>query len=124
MFIVAHTNGTIIVYDTEREDAAFTPEVPYKRSHPQPPLNTSTGTEPPPPVSQSGSSSSSIPSEDASSGTREEWNPLESIFVSHNSTLNHNHHAKGNKPDRERVHKNPVSHWRVSKRSILGECSL
>ena len=114
VFVVSHEDGTIIVYDKERDDGTFTVQQPFKRTSP-----------PAPPVSQSGSSSSSIPSEgDASS--REEWDPLESIFVtvpkwhpvSSHSALNMNR----GKSEKERTAKNPVSHWKVAKRSTLGEC--
>ena len=146
MFAAAHTDGTIIVYDTEREDAAFTPEAPYKRTAPHVPVSSGTGPDSgsgsgaglgpdsnpnptsipasgsAPQVGQSGSSSSSIPSEDSSSA-KEPWDPLESIFVSRTPTPAPGHaYARGGKPERERTHKNPVSHWRVAKRSILGEC--
>ncbi|KAI5116686.1 hypothetical protein M0805_007507 [Coniferiporia weirii] len=103
-FVVSHADGTIIVYDKEREDGSFTAQAPFKRSTA-------------PPVSQSGSSSSSIPSEDANS--REEWNPLESIFVTVPKWHPVGVHSNRGRSEKERTAKNPVSHWRVSKRSVL-----
>lgn len=109
VFVVSHSDGTIIVYDKEREDGAFTAQEPFKRSTV-------------PPVSQSGSSSSSIPSEDTNS--REEWNPLESIFVTVPNWHPIGTHANRGRSDKERTAKNPVSHWRVSKRGVLGAYML
>ncbi|EJD02273.1 WD40 repeat-like protein [Fomitiporia mediterranea MF3/22] len=106
VFVASHADGTIIVYDKEREDGTFTPQQPFKR-------HTA------PPVSQSGSSSSSIPSDDASS--REEWDPLESIFVTTPKWLPVTSHTGLNRgrSEKERTAKNPVSHWRVSKRAVV-----
>ncbi|THH12019.1 hypothetical protein EW145_g268 [Phellinidium pouzarii] len=104
VFVVSHADGTIIVYDKEREDGAFTAQEPFNRSTA-------------PPVSQSGSSSSSIPSEDANS--REEWNPLESIFVTVPNWHPVGTHPNRGRSDKERTARNPVSHWRVSKRGVL-----
>ncbi|KAH8116994.1 WD40 repeat-like protein [Phellopilus nigrolimitatus] len=106
VFVVSHADGTIIVYDKEREDGAFTAQKPFKRSTA-------------PPVSQSESSSSSFPSDDASS--REEWDPLESIFVTPpkwHPVATHSNHSRG-RSDKDKTAKNPVSHWRVSRRGVL-----
>lgn len=111
VFVVSHADGTIIVYDKEREDGAFTAQKPFKRSTA-------------PPVSQSESSSSSFPSDDASS--REEWDPLESIFVTPpkwHPVATHSNHNRG-RSDKDKTAKNPVSHWRVSRRGVLGGCYI
>ena len=102
LFLVSHADGTIIVYDKEREDGAFTPHEPGT----SPPMMTS-------PLDGSSSSSSQA-----------EWNPLDSIFVTmppwHPVTVG-GPVPLGAKPEKEKTAKNPVSHWRVSRRSIVGE---
>ena len=98
---MSHADGTIIVYDKEREDGAFTPQEP--------------GTSPP---------SVSPLDNSSSSDSQGEWNPLDSIFVTmppwHPVTIG-GPGSIGAKPDKEKTAKNPVSHWRVSRRSIVGE---
>ena len=110
LFVVSHADGTIIMYDKDREDEHFTPRDPNQRSQTQS-------------YSATGTSDSSSPSESSAGG---EWDPLESIFVTtpkwHPSTAhaNHNIHNRA-RSDKDRVAKNPVGHWRVSKRGIVGE---
>lgn len=98
LFIVSHADGTIIVYDKEREDGAFTPQDP------------------------------DAPNADASSGSddgssQKEWDPMDNIFV----TLPPWHPVTSGvtpptgKGDKEKAAKNPVSHWRVSRRSVVGK---
>ncbi len=101
LFLVSHADGTIIIYDKEREDGAFTPQEP--------------GACPPSVSPLDGSSSSD---------SQGEWNPLDSIFVTmppwHPVTMG-GLVPVGAKPEKEKAAKNPVSHWRVSRRSIVGE---
>ncbi|KAJ7583068.1 catabolite repression protein creC [Mycena floridula] len=55
---------------------------------------------------------------DSEDGTsQKEWDPLENIFV----TMPPWHPVAGapGKPDKDKAIKNPVSHWRVSRRSII-----
>ncbi|KAG5638975.1 hypothetical protein H0H81_008195 [Sphagnurus paluster] len=93
-----HRNGTIIVYDKERDDGVFVPQDPVGKS-----------------LDSNGTSTS----ED---GSQKEWDPTDSIFVtmppwhpvSSGGGLSNN-----GKPDKEKTAKNPVSHWRVSRRSIV-----
>jgi catabolite repression protein CreC len=92
LFLVAHADGTILVYDKEREDfTSFTPSEP---------------------VGEDGG----------------EWDPNLSIYI----TMPPWHPAAGTnatgvadekeRKEREKEKaKNPVSHWRVAKRSIVGE---
>ncbi|PCH37890.1 WD40 repeat-like protein [Wolfiporia cocos MD-104 SS10] len=95
LFLVAHADGSIVVYDKEREDGAFVPQEP-------------------------GTSNSSSDGNSASS--RGDWDPLDSIFVTMppwhpvaaGSAL-----SGASKPDKEKAAKNPVSHWKVSRRSIV-----
>ena len=100
LFLVSHADGTIIIYDKEREDGSFIPHEPGSSPLPVFPLD-------------GGSSNSS----------QGEWNPLDSIFVTmppwHPVTTG-GPVPPGAKQDKEKAAKNPVSHWRVSRRSIVG----
>ncbi|KAF8891256.1 catabolite repression protein creC [Infundibulicybe gibba] len=84
LFLVSHADGTIIVYDIERDDGTFTPQDPV-------------GT----PIDTEGSLSPNPPS------SNQDWDPMDNIFV----TMPPWHP--------EKTAKNPVSHWRVSRRSIV-----
>lgn len=96
LFLVSHADGTIIVYDKEREDGAFTPNDPNA-----PPSDVLDSLQP---------------------STAKEWNPLDRIFVTmppwHPVTVGANT-LSGAKPEKEKTAKNPVSHWRVSKKVII-----
>ena len=98
---MAHADGTVIVYDRDREDGAFVPQEPT-------PSSASAST------SANGSGS-------LSNSSQGEWNPLDSIFV----TLPPWHPVSvangAGKSDRDKSAKNPVSHWRVSKRNVVGQ---
>lgn len=100
LFLVSHADGTIIVYDREREDGTFVPQDPVSAV--------------PPPFDGPGSSEES---------SQKEWDPLDNIFVTmppwHPVTSGAGLGA--GKPDKEKAVKNPVSHWRVSRRSVVGE---
>ncbi|KAI8989784.1 WD40 repeat-like protein [Trametes punicea] len=99
LFLVSHDDGTIVVYDKEREDGAFIPHEP--------------GGSPPNVFPLDGTSSTS---------SQGEWNPLDSIYVTmppwHPVTAG-GPVPPGVKPEKEKTAKNPVSHWRVSRRSIV-----
>lgn len=94
LFLVSHADGSILVYDKEREDGAFIPHEPTF----------------PPPFPPSDNSQPTVPAG--------EWNPLDTIFVTmppwHPSTMS------GVKGEKEKTAKNPVSHWKVSRRSVVG----
>ena len=108
LFLVSHADGTIVVYDKEREDGAFTAPGPS----PQPSGGGS---------HSEGGSSSSIPSDDTNS--HGEWNPMENIYVTMprwHPITSHHQATNGSKAEKEKTTKNPVSHWRVSKKSIIG----
>lgn len=100
LFLVSHTDGTIIAYDNQREDGSFTPQAPTNPLLPDKDANSS--------------------SED---GSNKEWDPLESIFVTmppwHPVASVGNMSSNG-KPEKEKAVKNPVSHWRVSRKSVVG----
>ncbi|THH29578.1 hypothetical protein EUX98_g4601 [Antrodiella citrinella] len=100
LFLVSHADGTIIVYDKEREDGTFTP---------QDPSGASPAFMPPPENGYSQESPSA------------EWNPLDNILVTmppwHPVTVGSMN--GGGKADKDKVAKNPVSHWRVSRKSII-----
>lgn len=107
---MSHADGTIIVYDREREDGTFTPQDPTSTAFPA--------------AAPSATGASALPS---SAGTstppgsgRIEWNPLHNIFV----TMPPWHPVIGGgngKTEKDKTVKNPVSHWRVSRRSVVGE---
>ncbi|KZT09604.1 WD40 repeat-like protein [Laetiporus sulphureus 93-53] len=100
LLLVSHANGAIIVYDKEREDGTFCPQEPGPSS--RSPGSPGDGT---PPTSLPG-----------------EWDPFDSIFVTmppwHPVTAGVGL-SGGGKPDKDKTAKNPVSHWRVSRRSIV-----
>ena len=88
LFLASHADGTIIVYDKDRDDGAFTPGAP---------------------------------------DAEEEWNPLDSMFV----TMPPWHPVgaassggEGKKEKADKAPRNPVSHWKVSKRAIVGACAF
>lgn len=82
------------MYDKEREDGSFTPQDPVRATTDSP-----------------------------SDGQRspKEWDPIDSIFV----TMPPWHPVSGTgvgAPGKvEKVAKNPVSHWRVSRRAVVGK---
>ncbi|KAJ7074171.1 catabolite repression protein creC [Mycena amicta] len=92
LFLVAHADGTIIVYDKDREDGSFTPQDPSRAT------------------------TELLPD---GQRTSKEWDPIDSIFV----TMPPWHPvSSGTGPvvsKVDKVPKNPVSHWRVSRRSVV-----
>ncbi|TFK30213.1 WD40 repeat-like protein [Coprinopsis marcescibilis] len=96
LFLVSHADGTVVIYDKEREDGAFAPHDPFA---------------PPPEINGSNS-------EDG--GSQKEWDPRDNIFVSmppwhpgsSGGTLN-------GQNSKDKTAKNPVSHWRVCSRSVV-----
>ncbi|KAK0497094.1 hypothetical protein EDD18DRAFT_1319942 [Armillaria luteobubalina] len=99
LFLASHADGTIVVYDRERDDGTFKPQEP---------------------IAQSGSSGSgSLPSSDDST-SQKDWDPMDNIFV----TIPPWHPVTGgaglkNEREREKAVKNPVSHWKVSRKSVV-----
>ncbi|KAG9013240.1 hypothetical protein FRB90_006110 [Tulasnella sp. 427] len=135
LFLVSHANGTIVVYDKEREDdTSFQPSTP-----PTGPFTSSSNSSGAPPspsvVPEGGEGHSAHPSSfSATSHTQQStaadvvagWNSLEDIWVTRP--------GGGGADDRERdattekekeremiaaATKNPVSHWRVSRKSVV-----
>jgi catabolite repression protein CreC len=106
LFLASHADGTIIIYDKEREDGVFTPQDPKSPSLSSAPTSGS------PPTPQSVSSPT-------------EWNALDNMFVTvppwHPVTGGL---GNGGRLDKEKTAKNPVSHWRVSRRSVVGQCHV
>ncbi|KAI0929209.1 hypothetical protein AcW1_006215 [Taiwanofungus camphoratus] len=100
LFLVSHADGSILVYDKEREDGAFIPQEPGASSTP-----ATSSVDGSPPGPRTG-----------------EWNPLDSIFVTmppwHPVTVSGSL-SVGGKAEKEKTAKNPVSHWKVSRRSIV-----
>lgn len=101
LFLVSHADGTIVVYDTDRDDGMFSVSMPTA------PLPT--------PIPPPGSSPSRGPPQ---SPLQKEWDPLTTIHVT--SPPWHPESAVGGKERADRsAAKNPVSHWRVSKRGVV-----
>lgn len=104
LFLVSHADGTIIIYDKEREDGVFTPQ------DPKAPSSVASSN------SENGGNSGDSP---VPAG---EWDPLDNMYV----TVPPWHPVtggglgNGGKTDKEKTVKNPVSHWRVSRRSVVG----
>ncbi|KAG7092811.1 hypothetical protein E1B28_009127 [Marasmius oreades] len=100
LFLVSHADGTIVVYDREREDGTFTPQDPG-------PFN--------PPA---GGDSNTTSSEDS-------WDHMENIFVTmppwHPVAASAVGSGGTSKSDKDKAAsvKNPVSHWRVSRRCVV-----
>jgi catabolite repression protein CreC len=122
LFLVSHVDGTIIVYDKERDDGIFTPQDPVQIPNHEPNDAAPPATQDNPPPVQQG-----------------EWDPLDKIFVTmppwHPVPSVGGNGGKGDREkekerEKDKVVKNPVSHWRVSRRSVVGErlfvyqCSL
>lgn len=96
LFLVSHADGTIVVYDKARDDGtAFSPRDPVTKS-----------------------SNASSSSEDVAD---KEWDPTDSIFVTLPPWHPVTSLAANGKSDKDKSAKNPLSHWRVSRRSIVGE---
>ncbi|KAF8964008.1 catabolite repression protein creC [Flammula alnicola] len=103
LFLVSHADGTIIVYDKEREDGTFTPQDP----------NT------PSPNDANGFLSPNT------EGTSQEWDPLDNMFVTmppwHPATATGGGISTAGKSDKEKAARNPVSHWRLSRQSVVAD---
>ncbi|KAG9318615.1 WD40 repeat-like protein [Chiua virens] len=95
LFLVSHADGTIIVYDKERDDGVFSVTAPTIQISP----------------------SNLKPTQNQSQPTGE-WDPLTIMYVAvppWHPEANVNGGAKADKG----VAKNPVSHWRLSKRAVV-----
>ncbi|PPQ77504.1 hypothetical protein CVT25_011301 [Psilocybe cyanescens] len=101
LFLVSHADGTIIVYDKEREDGAFTPQDPNLATNDMPSNYMTSPTD----------------------GITQEWDPVDNIFVTmppwHPVTSGGGALNAAGKSDKEKAAKNPVSHWRLSKQSVV-----
>ncbi|KAG6336319.1 hypothetical protein ID866_2768 [Astraeus odoratus] len=110
VWFVSHADGTILVYDKERDDGVFSVSIPGPAVPAPNSLYSNSG---PPPSGFSQTQSLSPPQGEA------EWNPLAKIFVTAPPW-----HPESNAGGKERTDKgaakNPVSHWRVSRRSVVG----
>jgi WD40 repeat protein len=100
LFLVSHADGTIIVYDKERDDGVFSVPVP----------TTQTLT---PSFPHSNSHSSQNQSQLAA-----EWDPLTTMYVTVPPWHPEANASGGIRVDKG-VAKNPVSHWRLSKRAVV-----
>ncbi|KAH0830697.1 WD40 repeat-like protein [Lanmaoa asiatica] len=103
LFLVSHADGTIIVYDKERDDGVFSVTAP----------TTEAST---PCFPQSNPHSSQNQSQPAA-----EWDPLTAMHVTVPPWHPEANASGGARVDKG-VAKNPVSHWRLSKRAVVGAC--
>jgi len=100
LFLASYADGTMVVYDRDREDGPFTPREPHGPESIPSPLPSPAGPR----------SNSSAGAANGYVGVQTtQWDPLYDMFVTPNQ-------LSGN----EKSPKNPVSHWRVSKKKILG----
>lgn len=99
LFLVSHADGTIIVYDKERDDGVFSVMVPI--------IQTSALLHSNPHTSQNQSQSAGG------------WDPLTTMYVTVPPWHPEANVSGGMRVDRG-VAKNPVSHWRLSKRAVVG----
>lgn len=115
LFLVSHADGTIIIYDVEREDGSFAPLDPNTTPDNLPAHN---GT----------ADSINNPSTPAVEASPQEWDSLETIFVTippwHPAATSASTLSASAKQSKAEVAKNPVSHWRLSKQAILGKLSI
>ncbi|KAF9014002.1 WD40-repeat-containing domain protein [Cyathus striatus] len=101
LFLVSHADGTIIVYDKERDDGSFTPQDPNNPTLPTDGSNLNSGLD--------------------DTNSAGDWDSTDSMFV----TLPPWHpgsfipFSSAGKSEKERAVKNPVSHWRISKRAVV-----
>lgn len=113
LFLASHADGTIIIYDVERDDGSFTPLDPNATpSSPAGNIPSHNGT------SDSTNNTSTV------EVSPQEWDPLDSIFITippwHPAATSVTALNAPAKPIKAEVAKNPVSHWRLSKHAILG----
>lgn len=109
----------MIVYDKERDDGPFVPrDPPGPRTAVSPTLPSPTG--------YKGIEEVLLPPSAVDPPEQDEWSPFDEIFVTPGPSVAQ---AGGigalvGGGAREKVIKNPISHWRVSKRAIVGtdEC--
>ncbi|PFH54182.1 hypothetical protein AMATHDRAFT_465 [Amanita thiersii Skay4041] len=96
LFLVSHADGTIVAYDKEREDGVFTAQDPDSSVHGESSLEDS--------------------------ASHKEWDPTDNVVVTMppwHPVMSVQAVQTPGKPDKDKTAKNPVSHWRVSRRSII-----
>lgn len=104
LFLAAYADGTIVVYDTERQDAPFTPHDPAKPIPPAPHAAPADG------AAEETEAASANGSGGSQANGERMWNPLDEILVTSN--------VGGVGVDK--ALKNPVSHWRLTeKKSVV-----
>ncbi|KZV96164.1 WD40 repeat-like protein [Exidia glandulosa HHB12029] len=125
LFLVSHADGTILVYDSGRDDGSFTPvdpdaSIPSSLGLPKTASTHSqysNGTNLEPGTGASSQTSSILPSSATAASDPQSWDPLDDILVSKPPW----HPAMIASADSRKVAvKNPLSHWRVSRRGVLG----
>lgn len=107
LFLVSHADGTIVVYDKERDDGMFSPSIPSASA-----LTT---------LNVPGPSALGVPAQiqapsQPQGGT--DWDPTSTMHVTTPPWHPESSVAAKERTDKG-IAKNPVSHWRVSRRSIM-----
>lgn len=104
LFLASYADGTMVVYDRDREDGAFTPREPHgPEVLPSPLPSPSNGGQKP-------NGHGALGLQEPTQPVQTDWDPLHDIFVTPNPL------GVGGS---EKALRNPVSHWRVSKKKIL-----
>ena len=118
LFLVSYSDGSIIIYDKEREDGTFTPQDPNMHS-----LLSIAPAKTDDSMTNIGNSTSLL-TPSSRHPTLGEWDPTEEIFVSmppwHPASpaaaLGREGAGKS-----EKAGKNPISHWKLSRRGVVGK---
>ncbi|KAG8767048.1 hypothetical protein FRC12_006475 [Ceratobasidium sp. 428] len=105
IWFASYEDGTIVVYDTERQDAPFTPNDPAK------PIPAPTTPAQAPAEGENGSTNGSSGEE---KGERM-WNPLDELLVTSNAG------GPGAGGIGAKGMKNPVSHWRLTEKKSISD---
>jgi catabolite repression protein CreC len=122
LFLVSYADGTIVIFDKEREDGVFSPQDPNKGG--------STSVAPAKPDDSTASTTNSstvVPSLSSPDSKTGEWDPSEEMFVSmppwHPASPAAAVGREGAGKS-EKAGKNPISHWRLSRRSVVGKAMI
>jgi catabolite repression protein CreC len=120
LFLVSHADGTIIVYDKEREDSSFIPRNPGPDPGDAPapvvsgpPVTTTEAV-----VNGNTTQNGLASSHGSKPGEFSEWLPFDGILVTPGPSGFIGGGLTIGAAGKDKVLKNPVSHWRISRKSI------
>lgn len=131
LFLASYADGSIVIYDKEREDGTFTPQDPNKRAQASGALATADES-----LTTSSNLSTAAPTSSDPHSKSGEWDPTEEMFVSmppwhpsspaavlnRESAGNNVKTGKNEKAGKnEKTGKNPITHWKLSRRGIVGK---